>query len=116
LELEKRYQALRIIATIYNIVAVLSLVIAVLIFFVTIVIAIGFSEKLGNASWYSVPFALVNLFFGVIGAVTAKSLSELIGVFLSLEENTRSAKQQLETIAENTRATAVILHHMNKNK
>lgn len=113
---EKRYKTLRLLSKIYNIIAALSLIIALLLCIGTFAVAIILAGEVGNIIWLFVLIAPINLVAGFIAAVAAKSLSETLDLLVELEANTRHSTELLQTIADNTQASAVILHHMNKNK
>lgn len=111
---ERKFLALRIIATIYNILAAVFLVSAIMGIFVVLFTSRDWKVALGV------------IFVGTMAVIAAKSIADIIMVFLSIEENTRKTTMLAEeihtmasemgAIAENTRATALVLHHMNKSE
>jgi hypothetical protein len=123
LKLDKKFAVLRIIARIYFIVTILWVIAGILWFFGVIVASLFFSDALNLPLLPGIVVAIVGFFFWLFNAAITMSISEVIRLFLSLEENTyatRVASEEilalLEKVAENTHATAIILHHMNKPK
>lgn len=123
MKLDKKFSVLRIIARIYFIVTILWVIAGILWFFGVIVVSLFFSDAINLPLLPGVVVAIVGFFFWLFNAAITMSISEVIRLFLSLEENTyatRVASEKilalLEKVAENTHATAIILHHMNKPK
>ncbi len=83
-KLVKKFRVLRIIATIYDVIAILLLVGAVLSFLG----GVGFGVLNGNIVTGLV-MGVSGFISGIIAATAAKTVAEVIRLFLTIEENTR---------------------------
>ncbi len=127
MRLEKKFGALRTIAMVYSVLTIVFVVLTLLLCLGSVITAViafnGEPKLLLLMVFLTIPGTLVP---GLIAAVLAKSASEIIHLSLAIEENTRKSgialeelytfTEKISEIAENTRASAVILHHMNKSK
>ena len=101
--MQKKYRVLRIVATIWKVLAWIVLVVSVLGGCGTLALA-----ALGGAAARSTDFglgggligglfaALVAIFLGVLYFVSLYAFAELVDVMLALEENTRATADQLK--------------------
>jgi DNA-directed RNA polymerase subunit RPC12/RpoP len=90
---ERRFPALRTIASIVRFFAWLLLISGIIVFFV--LISAKQTDFFGQAAKANVPLAFTCLLVGVGGFVLVLALAELIGVFLGIEENTRATRELL---------------------
>jgi hypothetical protein len=103
--MQKKYRALRIVATIWKVLAWVVLVVSVLGGCGTLAFGV-----LGGAAARSTNFglgggligglvaALVAIFLGVLYFVSLYAFAELVDVMLALEENTRMTAEQLKSL------------------
>lgn len=104
--MEKRYRILRIVATIWKILAWIVLVVSVLGGCGTLVLGVvgGAAARnsdalgLGGGLIGGAITALVAIFFGVLYFVSLYAFAELVDVMLALEENTRATADQLKNM------------------
>ena len=106
--MQKRYRVLRIVATIYKVIAWILLVVSVLGGCGAIAVGLlagGAGSSSTNALGAMVGgvvggaiTGIVAIFFGVIYFLFLYAFAELIDVGLALEENTRATVEQLKTI------------------
>ena len=104
--MEKRYRILRIVATIWKVLAWIVLVVSVLGGCGTIALgALGGAAArssdalgLGGGLIGGAITALVAIFFGVLYFVSLYAFAELVDVMLALEENTRATADQLKNM------------------
>ncbi len=127
LKLEKKFGTLRTIAMVYSVLALVFVVLTLLSCLGSVIATIVlFKDNVGMLLLFLLVGVVFTLVPGLVAAVLAKSASEITHLFLAVEENTRKAgiateelytfTEKINEIAENTRASAVILHHMNKTK
>lgn len=83
-KLVKKFRVLRIIATIYDVIAILLLVVAVLSFLGSVV-----GGVLNNSIVMGLVTGIGGFISSIIGAIVTKALAEVIRLFLTIEENTR---------------------------
>ena len=108
--MEKKFKILRIVATIWKVLAWIVLVLSVLGGCANIVFGVMLgagARNTGNALGLSafgalggVIIALVAIFFGVLYFIFLYAFAEIVDVMLALEENTRSTAEQLKNIAK----------------
>ena len=91
--MEKRYGALRIIATVYKIIGVIW---GILVIIGAVLVFIGggslmnFGFNSSAATMFGTVFAsLVTLIFGLLGALAIYGVGELVYLLINIEENTR---------------------------
>jgi hypothetical protein len=104
--MEQKYRVLRIVATIWKVLAWIVLVLSVLGGCGTLALAvIGGSAARGNAALGigggligGGITALVAIFFGVLYFLFLYAFSELVDVLIALEANTRATAEQLKNI------------------
>ena len=104
---EKKYKALRVIATVYKILAFLAGGLCIIFGLVMLVAGIGSGMGSHSRDVFSTggPFALfggflgavIMLFYGVILFVVLYGAGEFIYVFLDIEENTRMTNYTLSS-------------------
>jgi hypothetical protein len=110
--MEKKYRVLRVVATIYKVLAWILLVVSVLggcgaIAFGVMAGGAGSSSNnalgplLGGVVGGAIS-GLVAIFFGVIYFLFLYAFAELIDVALALESNTRATVEQLKTLQPKT--------------
>lgn len=91
--MEKRYTALRVIATIYKIMGVLVFVASVLAIGLLVVLSTGNSQALGmyglNRAEVLVVVIVTTLFSGLLSALGIYAVGEALYLLINLEENTR---------------------------
>ncbi len=109
--MKKKFGALRLIATVFLIIAVLWVIFTLFWFFGSLIVGLFLSEQTGITFLSALPLALFGAFMGVLNAVAMFALSETIKLFVDIEEHTRETRRLMEKLEENTHATAVILHH-----
>jgi hypothetical protein len=108
--MEKKYRILRIVATIWKVLAWIVLVISVLggcasIAFGVLAGGAGSSSNntlaplLGGAIGGAIS-GLIAIFIGVLYFVSLYAFAELVDVMLALEENTRATAEQLKNLAK----------------
>ena len=106
--MEKKYRVLRIVATIWNVLAWIVLVLSVLGGCGTLALGVlgGAAARsngvlgLGGGLIGGGITALVAIFFGVLYFVSLYAFAELVDVMLALEENTRATAEQLKNMAK----------------
>ncbi len=102
--MEKKYKVLRIVATIWKVLAWIVLVLSVLGGCGTFALAVmgGAAARgntalgLGSGLLGGGITALVAIFFGVLYFVSLYAFAELVDVMIALEENTRATAEQLK--------------------
>jgi hypothetical protein len=91
----KRYPALRIISTIYRILAYVSAVAG----FIGVLVGIyQMSERYGYGGAAGGTILLLSLLYGGIAFVTFMAIAEGIHVFIDIEENTRQSSSVLRNL------------------
>ena len=85
--LVERYPALRIIAGVYRFSAWLFLILGIIGAIVALRIMEGGASKIGSVSGFAL--LAYSIIGGILGFLGFLSCSEIIGVFLDIEENTR---------------------------
>jgi hypothetical protein len=101
--MQKKYRVLRIVATIWKVIAWIVLVVSVLGGCLTLVLGVvgGAAARsanlgLGGGLIGGLVTALVAIFLGVLYFVSLYAFAELVDVMLALEENTRTTAEQLK--------------------
>ncbi len=107
--MEKRYTALRIIATVYKVLGVIIGIVVLLAAIGVCIIAATGGAAAGSAAQNAGPFAglltgvlggvvvaIVTLLYGVPAAISLYGLGELVYLFINMEENTRATMLLLE--------------------
>lgn len=90
----KRYPALRVISTIYRILAYLSAVGGI----IGVMVGISkMSERYGGAAGGTI--LLLSLLYGAIAFITFLAIAEAIHVFIDIEENTRHTSTVLRKLS-----------------
>jgi hypothetical protein len=90
--MEKRYTALRIIATIYKVMGVIFGVLAILAAIATVLggatLDLGFGNRAGG-TFVALIGAVFILLGGLLGALGVYAIGELVSLLINIEENTR---------------------------
>jgi hypothetical protein len=108
--MEKKFKILRLVATLWKIIAWILLVLSILggcgVLVTALVAGNQFSRQgipgigvLGSVAG-GIGFALVAILAGFLYFVTLFAIAEMIDVALAIEENTRSTAEQLKNIAK----------------
>jgi len=104
--MEKKYRILRIVATIWKVLAWIVLVLSVLggcLTFALVVMGGAAASRndalgLGGGLIGGGITALIAIFFGVLYFVSLYAFAELVDVMLALEENTRATAEHLKNL------------------
>jgi hypothetical protein len=105
--MEKKFKILRIVATIWKVIAWIVLVVSVLGGCGSLVFGLmaggaggrgGDALGLGLGALSGVVTALVAIFVGILYFIFLYAFSEIVDVMLALEENTRATAEQLKNI------------------
>jgi hypothetical protein len=108
--MEKKYRILRIVATIWKVLAWIVLVLSVLGGCLTFALGVmggaaasrndALGLGLGGGLIGGGITALIAIFFGVLYFVSLYAFAELVDVMIALEENTRATAEQLKNIGK----------------